>query len=146
MIEAKEIVVETCGNIVKHYAKKHNVEDTKTRIRIDLEKIGDKPVFGIFNLSTVLERQSLKEIIRSGGGGAFSMILGSQIRKIVNEIFSQSLKQLELADPKQIFLLLYLKRIESVTNPEIALYKNGEYVWSLPIAEVMDASLQHLGK
>ena len=143
MIQAKEIVVETCQKLMTHYAKKHNSEDKEVKIRIDLQKVGAKPVFGIFKNSTILEKCSLKNIIHAGGGKGFSMILGVHIRNIIKDIFIQSLKQLELNDPKQIFLLLYLKSEQDVTMPCIALYKNGDYLWSLPIADVVDASVQN---
>lgn len=139
MIEAKEIIVDICSKVLEHYAKKHEVENPDIRIRIDLAKTGQKPVFAIFNESTFIERCTLSDIIRAGGGKAFSMILAVQIRKIINDIFSQTLKQVKLSDPKQIFLLLYQgQNDDNVTYPTIALYKDGDYYSSMPIGEAMD--------
>lgn len=144
MKEAKEIVVNNCKHIIEQFAQKHNVAETNLRIRIDLEKINQKPVFGIFDSSTILQRCALKEIIHSAGAKGFSMIVGMYIRNIIKDIFVQSLKHLGLTDPKQIFLLLYLKKGENGNEPMIALYYDGKHNWSLSIAEVMDASLQEL--
>jgi len=142
MIETRELVVETCNKVIEHFSNEHKAENTEIKVRIDLEKVGAKPIFGIFNKSNLVERCTLKKIIHAGGGKGFSMIIGVYIRNIIKDIFIQSLKQLELDNPKQIFILLYLKSENSVTHPCVALYKNGDYLWSLPISQVIDASIQ----
>ena len=142
MKEAAEIVVETCSKLLDHYAKKYDTQNTNVRIRIDLEKLGAKPVFGIFDESTIVERCTLKDIIRASGGGGFSLIIGMYIRNIIKDIFTQSLKELKLSDSKQMNLLLYLDTTGENTQPTIGLYRVKEFVWSLSIAEIMEASLE----
>ena len=144
MKEAKEIVVSNCQQIIEQFARIHQVEKTSLRIRIDMEKMNQKPVFGIFNNSTILERCTLKNVIHVAGAKGFSMIVGMYIRNIIKDIFVQSLKHLGQTDPKQVFLLLYLKQSEKGIEPMIALYFEGKNHWSLSIAEVMEASLQEL--
>ncbi len=146
MIEAKEMVVETCSKIIEHFADKYKTSKSNIRIRIDLESINAKPVFGIFNESTVLERCSLKDIIRVSGGKGFSMILGMYIRNIIKDIFKQSLILLELNDSKQVFLLLYTHLSDHKEDPSIGLYKGTEFIWSLTIDEIMKESLEELNK
>lgn len=146
MKEAKEIVVETCSQIIEHYGQKHKTENENIRVRIDLEKINAKPVFGIFNQSTIVERCSLKDIIRVSGGKGFGMLIGVYIRNIIKEIFTQSLKVLEISDTKQVFLLLYLHDKDGTIQPTIGLYQGNNFIWSLSIDEIMDASLEQLAK
>lgn len=142
MIEAKEMVIGTCSKLVEHYAQKHRIDDTCVRIRIDLEKVGAKPVFGVFDNSTLLERCTLKNIIHAAGGKGFSMIIGMQVRSVIKDIFVQSMKQLELSDPKDLFLLLYNKQLGNDRQPVIALYVKGKFSWSLSIEEIMEESLK----
>jgi hypothetical protein len=146
MKEAAEIVVETCSKLVDHYAKKHDTLNTNVRIRIDMEKLGAKPVFGIFDESTIVERCTLKDIIRASGGGGFSMIIGVYIRNIIKDIFTQSLKEMKLSDSKQLYLLLFLDSLAKVSQPTIGLYRGKEFAWSLTIAEIMEASLDQTKK
>ena len=146
MKEAAEIVVETCSKLLDNYAKKHHTLNTNVRIRIDLEKLGAKPVFGIFDESTIVERCTLKDIIRASGGGGFSMIIGVYIRNIIKDIFTQSLKELKLSDSKQMNLLLYLDTTGDIAQPTIGIYRGKEFVWSLPISEIMEASLEQTKK
>lgn len=142
MIEAKEIVIDTCTNIVTHYATKHEVKTCELKIRIDLEKINSKPVFGIFKNSTFLEKVTLKDIVSTGDVQGFKLLITMSVKDIIKNIFVQSLKQLKINDPKEIFLLLDLKVDDSsVTFPSIGLYNIGQHLWSLPISEVMDATL-----
>lgn len=142
MKEAKKMVVDICSKLLSNYAKKHEVENTDLNIRIDLEKLGAKPVFGIFRKSSLLEKCSMKSIIRAGGGKGFSMIIAVQLRSIIKDIFSQSLKQLQAKDPKQIFLLLYQKQNNENLEPSLALYNQGAFEWSLTIEEVMQVATQ----
>lgn len=142
MKEAKEMIVGTCSKLIEHYAQKHSVENALVRIRIDLEKIGAKPVFGIFDKSTLLERCTLKNIIHAAGGKMVSMIFAMQVRSVIKDIFVQSLKHLELSEPKELFLLLYNTHIESNHQPVIALYVKGAFNWSLTIDEIMEESLK----
>lgn len=142
MIEAKEIVIETCNEVVEHYAKRHGLSSEAVRIRIDMENTASKPVFGIFDNSTILERATLKQIVRAGGGGALTMIISHSVQNIIKDIFAQSLKQLELTDSKRIFLILQTKENENgVTFPHISLYKDGVHYWSLAVAEIMDVTM-----
>ncbi len=142
MIEVKEIVIETCNKVIDHYANKHGVSLESLRIRIDLENTAAKPVFGIFDNSTFLERATLKQIVRAGGGGALAMIISVSVQNIVKDIFVQSLKQLELTDSKRVFLLLQAKKdVSGVTFPHISLYMDGIHKWSLSVAEIMDVTL-----
>lgn len=143
MKEAQKIVVDICSNLLLHFAEKHKVEPKNINIRIDLEKLGAKPVFGIFENSTLLEKCSLKSIIRQAGGKSFSMIIAVQIRSIVKDIFRQSLKQLELKDSKELFLLLFGADAEDGIKPSLALYNKGVFEWSLTIKEVMQVATEN---
>ena len=142
MKEAKEMVIGTCSKIVEQFSQKHSIESTAVKIRIDLEKLGAKPVFGIFDNSTLLERCSLKSIVRAAGAKGFSMIIGIQVRSIIKDIFVQSLRELKLNDPKDMFLLLYQRQVDNILKPVIALYAKGEYNWSLTIEEIVDETLK----
>lgn len=142
MIEAKEIVIETCNKVIEYYTNRHEVSSESLRIRIDMENTASKPVFGIFDNSTFLERATLRQVVRAGGGGALTMIISVSVQNIIKDIFVQSLKQLELTDSKRIFLILQAKKNEDgVTFPHIALYMNGVRKWSLSVAEIMDVTL-----
>lgn len=138
MKEAKDLVVETCGKVIEHYAAENGIEKEKVNIRIDLQSIKAKPIFGIFNASNLVNRQTLSEVIKATGGASFSMILNTYVKKVIRDIFTQSLKQLELTDPKRIFVLLYEKRIQGVSFPFIALYKDREFMFQMKVADIIN--------
>jgi len=147
MIEAKEIVIETCSKVIHHYADKHKLDAESIRIRIDMENTASKPVFGIFNSSTFLKRVTLKQVVRAAGAGALTLIVSVSVQQIIKDIFVQSLKQLELKDSKRVFLILQAKKNDQgVTFPHISLYKDSVHKWSLSVAEIMDVTLAEAKK
>lgn len=136
--EAKHFIVETCINVIETLSKDHSINEL--RIRVDLETLKSKPVFGLFDNSVFKKQCSLKEIIHAGGGKGFSMILGIYIKNILRDIFSQTMKRLEIIDPKQMFVLLYLKKHENVTIPMISLYTKKGCFETIPIADAIEVS------
>lgn len=136
--EARNFVVETCTNVLKTLSEENNIEHL--RIRIDLENRKAKPVFGLFENSTLRKRCTLKEIILAGGGKGMGMILTVYVKKMLKDIFFQTMDRLEFNDPKLMFVLLYLNEVDSVTFPTISIYKDGSCIETMPIAEVITAS------
>lgn len=136
--EAKNFVVETCTKVITTLSEENNIENLK--IRIDLENKKAKPVFGLFDNSTLHKRCSLRDIIHAGGGKGMGMILNVYVKKMLKDIFFQTMKRLEFTDTKLMFVLLYLNEADSVTFPTISIYKDGVCIETMPIAEVIAAS------
>lgn len=139
MKEVKELVVDTCTNVITQLATQQKLEKDKLLIRIDLETIKSKPVFGLFDESIFLSKKSLKEIIKAGGGQGFNMILGTYIKKIIRDIFSQTMSQLKIENSQEMFVLLYLKEKENELEPMLAVYHNKIFIWSMLIGEAIEA-------
>jgi len=142
MKEAKEMVVDTCTNVIGKLAAEQDLGKGQLKVRIDLETIKSKPVFGLFNQSSFLCQKSLKEIIKAGGGSGFNMILGTYIKKIIRDIFSQTMSQLKIKDSKELFIVMYLKEQDNEHLPMMALYHNKEFIWSMFIGEAIDLAPQ----
>lgn len=142
MKEVKEMVVDTCVNVITQLATEQKVKKEDLQIRIDLESIKSKPLFGLFYESQFLCRKLLKEIIKAGGGQGFNMILGTYIKKIIRDIFSQTMTQLKIENSKELFVLLYLKEQEGELTPMFAVYHNKEFIWCMEIGEAIDAAPQ----
>lgn len=142
MREVKEMVVDTCTNVIVQLAAEQKVDKNKLLIRIDLETIKSKPVFSLFHQSIFLGRNSLNEIIKKAGGQGFNMILSTYIKKIIREIFGQTMTELKIKDTKELFVLLYLKEKGNGVEPLLATYHNKEFIWSLPIGDAIDAAPQ----
>lgn len=138
MKEAKELVVDTCKRVITHYATENSIEEQNINIRVDLQTIKSKPIFGVFNGSNLIKRQTLSEVIKATGGSALSMLLNTYIKKAIRDIFTQSLKELEISDPRRIFVLLYEQHKDGVTFPTIALYKDGKYAMQMKVADMID--------
>lgn len=136
--ELKELAVEICSKVITTLSEKHTIKEL--RIRIDLEHAKATPVFGLFDKSTFRGRCALKEIINAGGGQGMGMILSAFIKKMLKDIFFQTMTRLAFNDPKQMFVLLYIKSTDSVTIPTISIYKDGVCLESMPIADVIVAS------
>lgn len=143
MKEVKEMVVNTCINVITQLATEQKLATDKLFIRIDLETIKSKPVFGLFNESVFLGRKSLSEIIKSAGGQGFNLILGTYIKKIIRDIFGQTMKELKVKNSMELFVLLYLKENENQAEPMLAVYHNKEFIWSMRIGDAIEAVPQH---
>ena len=140
--EVKELVVDACKTVIEKIAEQEKVATDELNIRVDLETIKSKPVFGLFNGSTFLGKKTIREIIKTGGGQGFNLILSTYINKIIRDIFSQTMKQLKMADSKEMFVLLYLKKQENDLQPMLAVYHNKEFIWSMLIGEAIETAPQ----
>lgn len=140
--EVKELVVDACKTVIERIAEQEKVSKDELNIRVDLETINGKPVFGLFAQSGFLGKKTLKEIIKAGGAQGFNLILSTYINKIIRDIFSQTMKQLKIADSKEMFVLLYLKGNENDLQPMLAVYHNKEFIWSMLIGEAIEAAPQ----
>jgi hypothetical protein len=138
MKEVKQLVVDTCINVITQLAREKKIEKNKLRVRIDLETIKSKPIFGLFDESVFLGKKSLNEIIKAGGGQGLNMILGTYIKKIIRDIFSQTMSQLKIENTMEMFILLYLKE-EDGLEPTLTVYHNKEFIWSMFIGEAIEA-------
>lgn len=136
--EAKKFIVDTCTRVITTLSDENNIENL--RIRIDLEHKKAKPVFGLFEKSTLCKRCTLRDIVHAGGGKGMGMILNVYVKKVLKDIFFQTMKRFEFTDTKRMFVLLYLNEADSVTFPIISIYKDGECIETMPIAEVISAS------
>lgn len=139
MKEVKEMVVNTCIKVISNLATEQKMDENKLFIRIDLETVSSKPVFGLFNESVFLGRKSLSEIIKSTGGQGFNLILGTSIKKIIRDIFAQTMTELKVKNTKELFVLLYLKKEKSLAEPMLAVYHNKEFIWSMRIGDAVEA-------
>jgi len=141
MKEVRDVVVEACNNVLLNYAKNKQIENDKVNIRIDLQSMKDKPVLAVFNESKFIEPCTIKDIIHAGGGIGLSMFLGGTIRNIIKDIFSQTLKQLESKESKDLFLLLYLKVADGYFEPMLAIYFKKEFITALPVSEAITGAV-----
>lgn len=136
--EVKELIVDVCKSVIEKISKQENVAMDELNIRVDLETIKGKPVFGLFNGSVFLGKKTIREIIKAGGGKGFNLILSTYISRIIRDIFSQTMKQLKIADSKEMFVLLYLKKQNNDLHPMLAVYHKKEYIWSMLIGEAIE--------
>lgn len=133
--EAKEYVVRTCTNVLTELASAYNV--AVPRVRIDMKSLKDNPVFGLFDSSTFKAHCSLREVIRAGGGKGMTMILGVYIKNLIRDVFSGTMKRLAFTDSKEMYVLLHLSAVDSVTIPMISVYRNGERLETIPIGDAV---------
>lgn len=142
MNEVKEMVVDACRNVLLNLAATRQTDKENLKVRIDLKDLKEKPVFGLFNESGFMGQCELKEIIHAGGGKGLSTLVGSYIRSIIRDIFSQTMKQIESTDSKELFLLLYLKKEGEDFLPMLAVYYKKEFIWSMLIADAVASDSQ----
>lgn len=135
--EAQGMLVEVCGKVISTLAQENNINKSDLNIRIDLENPTSKPLFALFNKSTFVKRVDLKEIINAGGGLGLGMIVGMYVRDVVKNIFVSSMKEFQVSDSKELFLLLFVKEQEELNIPYIAIYKQGEKMDALPVAQLI---------
>ncbi|MNU67067.1 hypothetical protein D3C71_563980 [compost metagenome] len=135
--EAQAMLVDVCAKVISTLAEENNIEETQLNIRIDLENPTSKPVFALFNQSTFVKRCDLNTIINAGGGKGMGMIVGMYVRDVIKNIFVSSMKEFEVSDSKELFLLLFVKQEDDLTVPLIAIYKQGIKLDALPVAQLI---------
>ena len=138
--EAQTMMVEVCTKVILTLSEENKIDPTRLKLRIDMENVGAKPVFALFDASTFVKKSNLNEIIHAGGGKGLSMIVGIYVRNVIRDIFVEALKRFQPSDSKELFILLFVADIEGVTMPHIAIYKQGEKVDTAPIAELIGES------
>lgn len=131
--EAQKYLVETCQAVITTLAEQFQIEKSHLNIRIDMENIGAKPVFALFEKSSFLAPCSLKELIHAGGGAGFTMLLSMHIKGIIKDIFKASLERFELTSTKELFILLYLKADE----PVLGIFVQGTFREFVPIGTIV---------
>lgn len=135
--DAQTIMVDVCTTVLTTLANENKLQVQDINIRIDMENPTSTPLFALFNKSTLVKRMDLKAIVRAGGGKAFSMFIGMQVRKIIKDIFVESVKSLELNSTKDMFVLLNAKEQQTTLIPYIVLYKLGTKVDAIPITQLV---------
>lgn len=136
--EVKGMVVGICEKVLTTLADENKIDNL--RVRIDLENNKAKPVFGLFDNSTFIRRMTLKEVVHAGGGKGMGFVVNTYVKKILKDIFFQTMARLEFEDPKRMFVLLYMKTQETVNFPNIAIFLDNKGIESLPIADAMVAN------
>lgn len=135
--EAQGMLVEVCGKVISTLAEENNIEKALLNVRIDLENPTSKPLFALFNQSKFVKRTELKEIIHAGGGKGLGMIIGMYVRDVIKNIFVTSMKEFQTTESKDLFLLLYVKQVDELSVPYIAIYKQGVKMDALPVAQLI---------
>lgn len=140
--QAQAAMIEICRNIVENFADKYNVDHLNLSIRIDMENTGALPVFGLFDKTggafRFLARHTLQEIISIGAAdipAMFRKMMLPQVRDIISDMFRQAMKGYESNDSKQLFVLLYLEKVQGDTMPAISIYLNDKKMDSALIGE-----------
>lgn len=135
--EAQAMLVEVCEKVVCNLAEENSIEKMQLKIRIDLENPTSKPVFALYNKSTLIERVDLNKIINAGGGKGMAMIVGMYVRDVIKNIFVSAVKEFQATDTKELFLLLFIKLEDQKTVPYIAIYKQGVKMDALPVSQLI---------
>ncbi|MNE99331.1 hypothetical protein D3C80_1979900 [compost metagenome] len=65
------------------------------------------------------------------------MIVGMYVRDVIKNIFVSSMKEFQVSNSKELFLLLYLKQEAELSVPYIAIYKQGIKLDALPVAQLI---------
>lgn len=136
--EIKEMIVNVCRKVIVNIAQKHTISGHELNIRIDMQDLKSKPVFGLFHQSKFLAHSSLSEIIRAGGGMALYFLIESHIKKLIRDIFINAVKRYALNQTSEMFVLLYIKQENDQKMPMIAIYKNNELVDAVEIGEIVE--------
>lgn len=135
--EAQRLLVEVCGKVISTFAEENNIEITHLNVRIDLENPTATPVFALFNKSTFLKKCDLNTIIRAGGGKGIGMVVGIYVRDVIKNIFVSAMKEYQMKDSKELFLLLFVKLESELSVPYMAIYKQGEKMDALPVEQLI---------
>lgn len=137
--EAQVMLVQVCEKVVHTLAEENKIEKTQFNIRIDLETPTSKPIFALFDKTTLVKRSDLNEIINAGGGKSMSMIVGMYVRDVIKNIFVSSMKEFQVDSSKELFLLLYTKQEDGLGVPYIAIYKQNAKIDALPVSQLIGA-------
>jgi hypothetical protein len=135
--EAQAMLVDVCEKVICTLATENVIENSQLNIRIDIENPTSKPVFALFNKSMFVKRCDLSTIINAGGGKGMGMIVGMYVRDVIKNIFTSSMKEFQVSDTKELFLLLYLKQENELSVPYIAIFKQGVKMDALPVAQLI---------
>lgn len=135
--DAQAMLVEVCGKVIRTLSEENNIESSEMNIRIDLENPTAKPVFALFHRSKFVKQCDLNTIIVAGGGKGMAMIVGMYVRDVIKNIFVSSMKEFQVSNSKELFLLLYLKQEAELSVPYIAIYKQGIKLDALPVAQLI---------
>lgn len=135
--EAQGMLVDVCGKVISTLAQENNIGKTQLNVRIDLENPTATPVFALFNKSTFVKRSDLNTIIRAGGGKGLGIIVGVYVRDVIKNIFISAMKEFQMKDSKEFFLLLFVKQEDEVSVPYMAIYKQGEKMDALPVEQLI---------
>ncbi|TSJ41260.1 hypothetical protein [Fluviicola chungangensis] len=135
--EAQAMLVDVCTKVIGTLSEENNIEKTQLNIRIDLEFPTAKPVFALFNQTKFVKPSDLNTIINAGGGKGMGMIVGMYVRDVIKNIFVSSMKEFQVNDTKELFLLLYVKQEDQTAVPYIAIYKQGIKLDALPVAQLI---------
>jgi hypothetical protein len=135
--EAQRLLVEVCGKVISTFAQENNIEKTHLNVRIDLENPTATPVFALFNKSMFVKRCDLNTIIRAGGGKGLGIIVGVYVRDVIKNIFVSAMKEYQMKESKEFFLLLFVKQENELTVPYMSIYKQGEKMDALPVEQLI---------
>ncbi len=135
--EAQAMLVDVCSKVIVTLAKENNIENSQLNVRIDLEFPTAKPVFALFHQTKFVKQCDLNTIINAGGGKGMGMIVGMYVRDVIKNIFVSSMKEFQVSDTKELFLLLFIKQEEQTSVPYIAIYKQGKKIDALPVANLI---------
>lgn len=136
--EVKDYVLNVVKEVFTTLSKEKQIEAQELNIRIDLQGLFSNPVFALYRKASFLCPSSLNEIVVAGGGKQYKMIVGVQIRGIVSKIFKAALKQFNLNDTKQMFVMLFIKVENEITMPMLGIYKQGQLVDEIPIGDIFE--------
>lgn len=136
--EVRDYVLSVVKEVFTSLSKEKQLNAQELNIRIDLQGIFANPVFALYNKATFLCPSSLNEIVIAGGGKQYKMIVGVQIRGIVQKIFKAALKQFNLNDTKQMFVMLFVKSEQEDLLPMLGIYKHGQLVDEIPIGDIFE--------
>lgn len=135
--EAQTMIVDVCHKVIITLAQEQQLPADSLNIRVDLETLTAKPVFALFDKSKFIRRCNLSEIVNAGGGKGWTLIIGTYVRDMISKIFSAAMARFEAVETAELFVLLFIREIEGVTVPHIAIYKQGKKVDSAPISELI---------
>lgn len=139
--EAQTMLVDVCKTVIVNLSKQSGIPIGNLHIRIDMEKLSAKPVFGVFNKSAFIRRIELSELINLAGGKGLGFIVGIHVRNVIKDIFTELCKKLEETDTKRVFLLLFGRELDQSLVPYFAFYKEGQKVDSITVADLMGGNI-----
>ena len=141
-METQKIVVEVCEKVLTSLAETHQKEAQNIRLRIDVETIKSKPVFGVFDQKIFIGHLTLNEVIAHGGGKGMGLIIGMYLKNIIRDLFLGFTKHLNENNTKNIFIILHFKTIGEINQPVLSIYHLGKLVDSIAVGEIIDLQNQ----